>query len=237
MSSINYFTGYKYIKSITVPVTITYTRSMFQPSVTGPATVKTDDTSVQFVVDQSNAIVESVSIINASCSYDPSEDPTIILTIYNITGPVTINITAHGVPLTLYVGGAAGGETASTYLGSWPAGGTIQYVNIYGITQTVSVSSFGLHASWKGSNKLTAYIYDVCAGTQVKCSNITLNFTSASNNAYIYFRNNTSSYPETMDYTKYMGSTSATASWTWNSVIATKSESGKTADIIIRSTR
>jgi hypothetical protein len=67
MSS-NYFTGYKYIRSITVPVTITYTRSMFQPPVTGPATVKTDDTSVQFVVDQSNAIVESVSITNANCS-------------------------------------------------------------------------------------------------------------------------------------------------------------------------
>ena len=62
----NYFTGYKYTKSITVPVTITYTRSMFQPPVTGPATVKTDDNYNDFTIDLTDYILDSTGGITVT---------------------------------------------------------------------------------------------------------------------------------------------------------------------------
>lgn len=142
MSS-NYFTGYKYIRSITVPVTITYTRSMFQPPVTGPATVKTDDSYNDFTIDLTDYILDStggITVTNASYTYYSS---TGIIRIKNVTGPVTINITAHGIPCTIYVGGHSGGETQSTWTGSYPSAGTIKYIDIYGIQQTVNVADLG----------------------------------------------------------------------------------------------
>lgn len=233
MSSINYNAGYKYIKSITVPVTIVYTRSMFQPSVTGPTTVKTDDTNIQFVVDQSSAIVESVSITNASCSYDPSEDPTITLTIYNITGPVTINITAHGIPCTIFVGGAQGGETQSTFTGSYPSTGTIKYTDIYGIQQIVNVADLGCSVGWRQSPTY-ARIYNVLVGSDIVCTNIgvtTKNGSGTTTGYYVYLRfGNVGT-----KYDSYSVTSSSRVNYTFTNI--QKEDYYSDADVRIKSTR
>lgn len=232
MSSINYNAGYKYTKSITVPVTITYTRPMFQPTVTGPTTVKTDDPQIYFTIDLTNStpdLPNGVVVTGAQYQYMANSGR---LSIWNITGPVTINITAHGVPLILYVGGSRGGETSQTWGASVPGGGTIKYTDIYGESKTVYVADFGLYATWNSGNKLGAYVEDVLKGSKVICSGISLKYYgTASSGATLRFKNNTTI--STWDYSVYLMPGNS-ASYTWNSVI--EGSESQTADIILRST-
>lgn len=190
MSSINYFTGYKYIRSITVPVTITYTRSMFQPPVTGPATVKTDDSYNDFTIDLTDYILDStggITVTNANYTYNSSTNT---IRITDATGPVTINITAHGIPCTIFVGGAQGGETQSTFTGSYPSTGTIKYTDVYGIQQIVNVADLGCSVGWRQSPTY-ARIYDALVGSDVVCTNIgvtTKNGSGTTTGYYVYLR-------------------------------------------------
>lgn len=229
----NYFTGYKYTKSITVPVTITYTRSMFQPPVTGPTTVKTDDSYNDFTIDLTDYILDStggITVTNANYTYDSSTN---VIRITDVTGPVTINITAHGIPCTIFVGGAQGGETQSTFTGSYPSTGTIKYTDIYGIQQIVNVADLGCSVGWRQSPKY-ARIYDVLVGSDIVCTNIgvtTKNGSGTTSGYYVSLRfGNVGT-----SYDSYSVTSSSRISYTFTNV--QKEDYYEDADIRIRSTR
>lgn len=194
-------------------------------------TIKTDETKT-YTLTSNSCLIESVIGTNVTCVYDESSKK---LTLSNPTGPVSLTfITYYNEDnlCYLYVAGAMGGETSTSYTGSWPDRGTISYIDRYNEPKTINVADIGLHVTWPPSSgdKKSWSTLDVKVGCNVVCKNIGLHLVK-SQTQELKFSNTNGSYDKKFLLTKDM-----VASYTFYNVKIVR-DNYQGTDIRIQSTR
>ena len=94
MAETAYKLGYDYTKRIKYNVSFTYSYQMFQPTISGPNYVLSND-SVTFNLTFTDMIIEGITATNCTIEFDSANNT---FTITNPTADVVVNIEAHGIP-------------------------------------------------------------------------------------------------------------------------------------------
>ena len=184
---------------------------MFQPTVSGPDYVLSNDSTV-FNLTFTDMIIENITATNCAIEFDSVNNT---FTIANPTADVVVNIEAHGVPCWLYISGSSSiGASSHVNWAKWPNGGTITYTNIYGVTEVVDVSTISFSAFDLHYRK-----NDVLLGTDVVCNNITAySMSSTAGPAWPVNMRFSNTDDNTYDYTKVLSNSSSTASYTFTNI-------------------
>lgn len=210
----NYTVGYTPIRKTKVNITFIYYSSYFQPSITGPDYILTNDTA-EFTLDSTDMIIEKITATNCTSNFDSTTNK---LTITNPTNNVSVFIKAHGIPCIIYLGGSVSlGPNGTIKWATWVNKGTIKYTDVYGILRTVDISTLGLDAS----NRIKR-IRDALVGSDVICTDVGIGLYDRTSSVGwpnpLTFSNIDSVYSSDYNYRAILQDANSTASYTFTNV-------------------
>ena len=160
MSIVTKKIGCKYVTKYNITFNFTYV----QPPITGSSYVWTLQQN-SFTVAVTDYTINSIAVTNASYTFNSSTGDLII---YDVVGNVVVTIAAvakDSILCGLNIHGYYYSDQQGNLHGYWPASGTVTYINKYGQSVTLDLSTLGKSTDQKNI---------ILAGTQVVCTNIAL---------------------------------------------------------------